>query len=176
MSAQLPAADGLPASVVQIARAAAQTHGVDPSLVLAVIWVESRGRSEAVSPVGARGLMQLMPQTAKDLGVDPTNPVQNVDGGVRYLKRMLAKYGDNERAALAAYNWGTGNVDRAYEAGRKWPDQVETYVQRVLTRRGGGRESAAPFSRPPSAALLCSLHCPSCGGDVVLELTLRRDS
>lgn len=166
MSAQLPASE-LPASVVAIANAAARAHGVDPALVLAIIWVESRGNALAVSPKGARGLMQLMPATAKDLGVDALDPAQNVDGGTRYIKRLLAKYGD-ERRALAAYNWGPGNVDRT---GGKLPEQVETYVQRVLERRGG-REAGDPFSL--SSSLLCSLRCPSCADALVLELSLKR--
>lgn len=170
MSTQLPASEGLPASVVAIATAAAKAHGVDPALVLAVIWVESRGNALAVSAKGARGLMQLMPATSKDLGVvDAFDPAQNVDAGTRYLKRLLAKYGA-ERAALAAYNWGPGNVDRT---GGKLPEQVETYVQRVLERRGGRGQLDSPFSLS-SSGVLCSLRCPSCADELVLELSLKR--
>jgi hypothetical protein len=97
------------------------------SLVKAVMKVESGGKQEAVSPKGATGLMQLMPATAKELGVNPKNPEQNVEGGSRYLQRMLNKY-DSQEIALAAYNWGPGNIDRAIRkvraAGKRvtWPN------------------------------------------------------
>jgi soluble lytic murein transglycosylase-like protein len=83
-----------------------------PSLVRAVMKVESGGKQEAVSAKGATGLMQLMPATAKALGVDPKDPQENVEGGSKYLQRMINKYGSKE-LALAAYNWGPGNVTNA---------------------------------------------------------------
>lgn len=83
-----------------------------PELVKAVIRAESAGKSDAVSSKGAQGLMQLMPKTAKDLGVDPTDPVANVEGGSRYLQQLISKYGSHD-IALAAYNWGPGNIDKA---------------------------------------------------------------
>jgi hypothetical protein len=83
-----------------------------PSLVKAVINVESAGKPDAVSSKGATGLMQLMPKTAKSLGVDPTDPVANVEGGSRYLQQLISKYGSQD-IALAAYNWGPGNIDKA---------------------------------------------------------------
>jgi Rod binding domain-containing protein len=88
-------------------------EGVDPALVAAMITQESGGNPEAVSPAGARGLMQLMPATARMLGVeDVFDPQQNVSGGVRYISQLMERFGGDEKLALAAYNAGPGTVDR----------------------------------------------------------------
>ena len=93
-----------------IARAA-NRYGVDPALVKAIICKESRFNPRAQSEAGARGLMQMMPDTARGLGVkDPFNPEQNVTAGTRYIGQLLKRYRGNERLALAAYNAGPGNV------------------------------------------------------------------
>ena len=92
---------------------AATRHKVDPALVKAIIMVESRYNPKAISKQGARGLMQLMPRTARSLGVkDSFNPEHNVNGGVKYLKQLLDEFGDNLKFALAAYNAGSSKVRR----------------------------------------------------------------
>lgn len=118
-----------------------------PSLVKAVMQVESGGKQEAVSNKGARGLMQLMPATARDLDVDASKPEENVEGGSRYLAQQLNEFGSKE-LALAAYNWGPANVKRAIAKVRadgkrptwanikayvKVPKETREYVDKVLS-------------------------------------------
>lgn len=96
-----------------VIRPAATKYGLDPHLVAAVIWTESSGDPNAVSEKGARGLMQLMPETARELGVTQIlDPRQNVDGGARYLRQMLDRHGGDLSLALAAYNAGPAAVKR----------------------------------------------------------------
>ncbi len=86
---------------------------LSPSLLEALVWQESRWRENAVSHAGARGLAQLMPGTAKYLGVNPDDPMQNLEGGARYLREQLDRFDGNLEKALAAYNAGPGRVIRA---------------------------------------------------------------
>jgi Transglycosylase SLT domain len=90
--------------------AAAKQYGISPALVEAVMWQESRYNHRAVSSAGAIGLMQLMPGTARNLGVNPHDPWQNVFGGAAYLRTQLDRFNNNVPFALAAYNAGPGAV------------------------------------------------------------------
>lgn len=109
----IPGPVRVPQGVESVVDRASRRYGVDPALIKAVIKAESSFDQRAVSPVGAQGLMQLMPGTARDLGVtNPLDAEQNVMGGTKYLKGLLDKYNGHLDKALAAYNWGPGNVDR----------------------------------------------------------------
>jgi soluble lytic murein transglycosylase-like protein len=122
---------------------AASRHNVDPSLVRAVIKVESNFNPNAVSRKGAMGLMQLMPQTARQLKVvNPFDPEQNVDAGVRHLKKLMESYGGDVNLSLAAYNAGAGAVARS--AGIPRFGETRNYVKRITKLYYGG---AAPGYR-----------------------------
>ena len=127
----LPAVDR--AELHAIADRHAALHDISPALVRAVIQAESAWNTRAVSPKGALGLMQLMPSTAAELGVvDPFDPAQNIQGGVRYLRKLLDRYDGNPELALAAYNAGPGAVDKY---GRTVPPYRETqaYVRKIVS-------------------------------------------
>lgn len=111
-------------------------YGIDEKLVRSVISVESAGNSAAVSPKGAMGLMQLMPATARMLGVDPSDPVQNLEGGVKYLSILSEKYNGDLKKTLAAYNAGPGRVD--HYGGIPPFRETQNYVSLVLKRYNKG--------------------------------------
>lgn len=105
----------------------AKRQGLDPNLALAVAHQESQFDPKATSGKGARGIFQLMPGTAKMLGVNPDDPKENIQGGVRYLKQMMDRYKDVP-TALAAYNWGPEHVDR----GGDLPAETQNYISQIM--------------------------------------------
>lgn len=132
--------------LAEIVRTAASAHRVAPELLHAVIAAESGYTVRAVSPRGARGLMQLMPATAQDYGVtDIFDPQQNVNAGARHLRRLLDQFGQDTRLALAAYNAGAGAVVKHRN---KVPPYSETaaYVPRVLQHFAQLQGVPAPLS------------------------------
>ena len=108
---------------------AALSFGLEPELLRAVVWIESRYCVNALSPKGAIGLGQLMPETAAELGIDPTDPAQNLWGAAKYLRLRYDEFGDWV-LALAAYNAGSGNVIRY--GGVPPFRETQTYVYMVL--------------------------------------------
>jgi soluble lytic murein transglycosylase-like protein len=146
-------ANEIPGPLKSLVDSISRTHGVDSGLVRAVIKTESNFNRWAVSPKGARGLMQLMPDTGRRLGVrDFFDPQQNVDAGVRYLKFLLDKFDGNLDLSLAAYNAGENLVERI----GKIPNYPETrnYVRKIrnlYTKKSAPVESVAA-SAPDAAA------------------------
>lgn len=133
-------------------------YGVDPSLALSVARAESGFDPSVVSGAGAIGVMQLMPGTAADLGVNPWDPLQNIVGGIRYLKQQLDRFGGNVQAALVAYNWGPGNAQRWLSGQTGLPSETANYVSSVMgdvavqssdTAAGGAGPSSVTLPAPP---------------------------
>jgi len=152
--------------------AAATKYGIDPALLKGLIRQESNFNPSARSPVGAQGLTQLMPGTAASLGVtDPTDPAQAIEGGAKYLKQQLDRFGGDASKALAAYNAGPGAV--AKFGGIPPYAETQNYVKNILgyaaEYRGTGATTAAtagavpPTTTPLSAAGLLS--ATGTGGD-----------
>jgi len=126
--------DPIPTNDVSpLIRDAATREGIKEDLVRAVIQRESAFKPCAVSPKGAQGLMQLMPSTARELGVDDAfDPKQNIDAGARYLKQLLTRYNGNIELALGAYNAGPARVDKA--GGVPNIPETKTYVLEILNK------------------------------------------
>lgn len=133
---------------------AARAHGLPPALLAAVAWQESRGRDEAVSPRGAIGVMQLMPETARRLGVDPHDREDNIRGGAQYLRQQIDRFG-SVPLALAAYNAGPGAVLRY--GGIPPYRETRSYVASILARLGNG---SAPAAIPIQTPLLIEVANP----------------
>jgi soluble lytic murein transglycosylase-like protein len=146
-------ADGLPEGLSVPERAVAHAHmsgaavpaafqakvaelaarfDLSPALIEALVWQESRWRSGAVSPVGARGLAQLMPGTARELGVNANDPFANLEGGARYLRAQMDRFGGDVEKALAAYNAGPGRVARSGGVPRL--RETQHYVAAIMGR------------------------------------------
>ncbi len=120
-------------SLETMIRQEAQKQQVSPQLIKAIVQIESGGKASARSPKGALGLMQLMPNTARELGVrDPLNPRQNLAGGIHYLKKMAHRFGDLD-LALAAYNAGPKSVEKykgipPYQETRQYIQKIRKYL------------------------------------------------
>jgi soluble lytic murein transglycosylase-like protein len=131
-SPPLLAAQAVPAAYAARIHELAARFDLSPALLEAVVWQESRWRADAVSPVGARGLAQLMPGTAREMGVDPDDPFANLEGGARYLRQQLDRFDGDVEKALAAYNAGPGRVVAAN--GIPAIRETQMYVASVMGR------------------------------------------
>lgn len=149
---QVTAAVVFPKDYSRYIQKAASRYALEPELIKAVIKTESNGNHRAVSRKGAKGLMQLMPATARDMNVsNPFDPEENIEGGTRYLKYLLERFNGNMTLALAAYNSGPGTVEKY---GNVPPiDETRQYVKRIFNLYNGKKNytfadaSAAPRER-----------------------------
>jgi soluble lytic murein transglycosylase-like protein len=131
--------------------AAATKYGIDPALLKGLIRQESNFNASAQSGAGAQGLTQLMPGTAATLGVDPSDPAQAIDGGAKYLKQQLDRFGGDPSKALAAYNAGPGAV--AKYGGVPPYAETQNYVQKVLGYAAEYRGTGASTATAATAAV-----------------------
>jgi soluble lytic murein transglycosylase-like protein len=131
-SQPVTAAQVVPATYAAKVHELAARFDLSPALLEAVVWQESRWRANAVSPVGARGLAQLMPGTAREMGVNPDDPFANLEGGARYLREQLDRFDGDVEKALAAYNAGPGRVEAA--GGIPRIRETQLYVASIMGR------------------------------------------
>lgn len=125
------------APYMDIITACSQKYDVPVNIILGVMKIESGFKNNRTSSAGAQGLMQLMPRTAKSLGVrDPMDPAQNIEGGVKYIRKMLDMFDGDIKLALAAYNTGPGNVKKRGSVFQNIPSGVQGYVNKVLKYAG----------------------------------------
>lgn len=143
--ARLP--EGVRAHFVQ----EAERLGIPLEVAVAVLHQESTGRPDLTSSAGAYGYMQLMPGTAEDLGVDPRDPLQNITGGLTYLRQQIDRFGDLP-TALAAYNAGPGAVSR--HDGIPPYRETQNYVSQIMGRLGGEAPAPAPAPTPERGGIL----------------------
>ena len=161
---------GAPSAYDGEIQAAAQKHGLDPALLKALIRQESNFNPTAGSPAGAQGLTQLMPGTARSLGVtDPHDPKQAIDGGAKYLKQQLDAFGGDVEKALAAYNAGPGAVKRY--GGIPPYAETQNYVKKVVGYAQEYRGSMTTATAPAAAtavnpAALAAMASPMATGPV----------
>lgn len=145
-SAPAAAPAAVPARYRRALAAAAAASGLSEQLLGTLAWSESGFDPAAVSPAGAIGLMQLMPQTARELGVDPRDPEQNLRGGAAYLRQQLDRFGGDLERALAAYNAGPAQVQR--HGGVPPFRETRAYVAANLERLAGASLAAAATAAP----------------------------
>jgi soluble lytic murein transglycosylase-like protein len=151
-------AAGAPTPYAAEIDAAAAKHGVDPALLRALIRQESNFNAGAVSPAGARGLTQLMPGTAAALGVDPSDPAQAIEGGAKYLREQLDRFGNDPAKALAAYNAGPGAVQRF--GGVPPYAETQNYVRKVMAYAAEYRQATPVAAGPVPAAPVAATPAP----------------
>jgi soluble lytic murein transglycosylase-like protein len=147
--------------------AAAAKYNVDPALLRGLIRQESNFNPNAGSPAGARGLTQLMPGTAAALGVDPSVPAQAIEGGAKYLRQQLDRFGGDPAKALAAYNAGPGAVQRY--GGVPPYAETQNYVRKVLAYAAEYRQAA-----PAATAAAASVTSPVATAPVTAAPTVPR--
>lgn len=140
-----------PPEIAQAIHDSAERHQVDERLVREVAWQESRYRSQAVSAKGARGTMQLMPGTARSLGVDSSDTSSNIEGGVVYLGQLMRRYDGDTPKALAAYNAGSRAVDRY--GGVPPYRETQGYVHSIMGRLSKPDDPNAPDISPLRARM-----------------------
>lgn len=140
----------MPAGMNDLFNAAAGEYGVDPAILKGIAYAESRFRPDIISgkvssPAGAVGLMQFMPDTAKEMGINPLDPVESVFGAAAYLRQSLDRFGGDTERAIASYNWGRNREAFARDDWYKaLPAETRNYVGRVLEFAGGQAPKAAP--------------------------------